>query len=1760
MSSPRFIQAAKKSVLSMNNNNHATGLVGADNLFQNAASAMLPRLKKSYMKYLSLLSPRLVLEKILPVILFSPPLISPAQLVITNGVQTYAALAGTTVTMSNRCELRVTGTNNPIAGSVINLNSPDAWFLLPNVRPTAVSASYLAQVFVNGAAAAAGSNCRVDQYAMGTVIVPQPPGYVPLTVFSGQNFLGPSATFGTYTYYTGASLGAVRWNMSSFRLKRGYSVTFAQFANGSGASKVYVAQDGDLEIGALPANLDHQCDFVRVIPWRWVAKRGWDDTAGVGGIGALMKPYWFYDWGNGRSSTSDAEYVPMQWGGGYSTGINSKQNSTEVIGYNEPDSSQQANLSVAQALANWPNMAQSGLRLGSPAVSDSGVTGQGLDWIYSFINQATNLGYRVDYIPIHWYKCGQSSAQLLTYLTGVYQATGLPIWLTEFNYGANWCDVNGSLPPTSAQEATAVSQFISVLESAPFVERYSIYNWVTTNREMVLDDGVTVTAAGTIYRDTATTMAYAQTVPAGGSRSIAQFQFETNTLDSSGYANNAFAVGAPTYTTGHSGSAVAFEGTNIFFQLPPNIANSTNFSFATWINWSGGAQWQRIFDFGNDQTHYLFLTPSSGGNTLRFAIRNGGAEQIVETSVLPSGSWQHVAVTLSGSSAKLYVNGALAASSSVITNAPSNFNPQKNYLGKSQFADPLFRGSLDEVQIADYVFTAAQVAALMTNTPPQFTSNLLSGGTAPQGIAFNGSIAGAATDVDSGDTLTYSKAGGLGWLNVAADGTLSGTPGVTDGGTNNFTVRVTDAAGASAFAMLNIITPFTTGNGIWYVDNLGNWSDTTKWTRACPANGVGLTADFSALDITANRTVTLDSSRSLGALKFRDLAGAQAWTVAPSGGSVLTLDTGSATAPSIVVGVTPTLATSNAATISVSLAGTNGFTKSGWGNLILTGGNPLSGILNVDTSSTTVSDGAVQIGAANAGTNLTAINIRNNNAGSSTLQFAGGALVSAPVSWSGRTVNVAGLENISGSNLLFGPLSINAGGSYYVLQSDAGTLNLGGIVSSAATGTRNFTFQGAGDFYLSGSIQNGSAATVNVIKQDAGSLIFANANTFTGGVAVGGGSVKLNLPSALQNMTLNLACAGSNALKFGPVTGAIIAGLNGLNDVWLTNASLAAVTLTNGSNNASSEYAGVLRGSGGLMKIGSGTVTLDNTNLFTGATSIAGGTVRFGTATNVIASLQPVLWMSFDSVGSGIVTNQGKGGWGMNGTIVGTGAYITNAGRFGSALYINGVGTTTANNIVLINNKVADTSASGSWSLGYWIKTTTAGAMILYQGDGGWSSSGQTAYLLNANAGATAGTKAGAVRWAGGFLTGTTALNDGNWHFITLVDTAGTETIYVDGNADTVTSSMTLALAAGANQTWIGGAPDTDAGAVKMTGMIDEVCLFDRALTQAQIRSIVTNAPVTGKLPAASAVNVASGGTLNLSGYSQSIASLADWNGGGGSVLNSSAVPVTFTLGGASGSNVFSGVISDTSSANAISLVKNGAATEVLAGANSFRGTTVVNAGTLLVNGTLGSGAVTVNGGTLGGNGVIAGPVTIQPSGALSPGNATDPLTINNTLTLNGTLLIELDKSVPTNDVIQGSSTLNYGGTLTVTNLAGTLAANDSFKLFNAANYAGTFATTNLPPLAVGLGWQFTPTSGTLSVVQTVNPNPTNLGANVVGGVLELSWPADHIGWRLQTQTNALAAGLGSNWVDVVGAAATNFLSVPIDAGNDTVFYRMIFP
>ncbi len=71
--------------------------------------------------------------------------------------------------------------------------------------------------------------------------------------------------------------------------------------------------------------------------------------------------------------------------------------------------------------------------------------------------------------------------------------------------------------------------------------------------------------------------------------------------------------------------------------------------------------------------------------------------------------------------------------------------------------------------------------------------------------------------------------------------------------------------------------------------------------------------------------------------------------------------------------------------------------------------------------------------------------------------------------------------------------------------------------------------------------------------------------------------------------------------------------------------------------------------------------------------------------------------------------------------------------------------------------------------------------------------------------------------------------------------------------------------------------------------------------------------------------------------------------------------------------------------------------------------------------------------------------------------------------------------------------------------------------------------------------------------------NPTNITLQVTANIMTLSWPIDHIGWRLQVQTNNVTQGLGTNWFDVAGSTVTNQLAIPMNTSNLSVFYRLAF-
>jgi hypothetical protein len=80
---------------------------------------------------------------------------------------------------------------------------------------------------------------------------------------------------------------------------------------------------------------------------------------------------------------------------------------------------------------------------------------------------------------------------------------------------------------------------------------------------------------------------------------------------------------------------------------------------------------------------------------------------------------------------------------------------------------------------------------------------------------------------------------------------------------------------------------------------------------------------------------------------------------------------------------------------------------------------------------------------------------------------------------------------------------------------------------------------------------------------------------------------------------------------------------------------------------------------------------------------------------------------------------------------------------------------------------------------------------------------------------------------------------------------------------------------------------------------------------------------------------------------------------------------------------------------------------------------------------------------------------------------------------------------------------------------------------------------------------------GTLRVLSTSPVSVTNVAS---GNLLTLAWPADHIGWRLQAQTNSISVGLSTNWFDLPSAITTNQMALPIDPAVGSVFYRLVYP
>jgi hypothetical protein len=190
----------------------------------------------------------------------------------------------------------------------------------------------------------------------------------------------------------------------------------------------------------------------------------------------------------------------------------------------------------------------------------------------------------------------------------------------------------------------------------------------------------------------------------------------TSAADSSGNGHTATLVGGATFAAGLENNAVTLSGSGQYVSLPTGIANDlSSFSITAWVKLTTSPMWNRVFDFGTGTNDYMFLT-SNSGTTTRFSITTGSSagEEQTNAPALPTGTWEHVAVTLAGATCSLYVQGAQAGQSTNVTLTPSSLgNTTQNWLGRSEYAaDPYLQGQLDNVRIYSRALTAAEVQQL----------------------------------------------------------------------------------------------------------------------------------------------------------------------------------------------------------------------------------------------------------------------------------------------------------------------------------------------------------------------------------------------------------------------------------------------------------------------------------------------------------------------------------------------------------------------------------------------------------------------------------------------------------------------------------------------------------------------------------------------------------------------------------------------------------------------------------------------------------------------------------------------------------------------------------------------------------------------------------------------------------------------------------------------------------------------------------------
>ena len=200
---------------------------------------------------------------------------------------------------------------------------------------------------------------------------------------------------------------------------------------------------------------------------------------------------------------------------------------------------------------------------------------------------------------------------------------------------------------------------------------------------------------------------------------------DSRVLDRYGVTDS-FPIGSPAWssTDWQRKGFLTFNGTDQYVALDRSVADMRAFTFAAWVKPSGGATNQAVLWLGASATKRLSFTPDNGNGQARFSIVNGGSEQTLTGTALPTGVWSHVAITLNGTTGTLQINGSTAASGPITITPDQLLAPntttglQHNYLARSEGTlMPMFKGAIDDVQFFSSALTPAQIAVVTEPLP-----------------------------------------------------------------------------------------------------------------------------------------------------------------------------------------------------------------------------------------------------------------------------------------------------------------------------------------------------------------------------------------------------------------------------------------------------------------------------------------------------------------------------------------------------------------------------------------------------------------------------------------------------------------------------------------------------------------------------------------------------------------------------------------------------------------------------------------------------------------------------------------------------------------------------------------------------------------------------------------------------------------------------------------------------------------------------------